>query len=331
MPVQSCEDSQRNHVQGIITIMNVRLLICLSALAAAVCAPASASAAQATGSLTMMRPDAPAGTASWKVDGTMLPIRGEATVAGVPYTNDTLFNTDSRYVHANLDSADRATTVDACGDGLGGITTQSLNGVAKASSIMQLDVTLNQLTGKGSATFGLTMDPYGSIDRTFLSGQTFYHIDSNCYGSPVVGTSAVDTVGGPGPLIFNGFMAQKVLDINWPLVRSSGAWYLNGTKYVSDGIFADNTVHAKLKIAGSGVSMHATCHVPNAHDLYRATTLTAAKEIMATAGFPRLVVTAPRRTRAARRGHYYVDNMVGNENPIFCGLGYLKLTRSLGP
>jgi hypothetical protein len=90
------------------------------------------------------------------------------------------------------------------------------------------------------------------------------------------------------------------------------------------------TITTSVTFAGSPVSLHAECTMPTVRNLAPAKTLASAKRITARAGFPHVINGGARMTRAARRGRYFIDEGIGNRNPIACGYRRLHLVRSLG-
>jgi hypothetical protein len=274
------------------------------------------------------RPVEPGAEARWTLDGAVLAARAEAPLVGVR-VDRTLIDTDSRYVHATLDRAEQGTTVTDCGDDMGGTTIQSLSGVATASSAFETDLVLDLLKGRGTAQVNVAESPYpGGLYRFFAPGQVTYHLHSTCYGSDETQNEPVDVVGDDPPTMFTGFTGDRVADISWPLRRSHGAWQLAGTRTLE--LYPDTfTVTAAVVFRGTPVGLHAQCHMPTVRQLRPAGTVAGAKRITARAGFPH-VSTGAVKTRAARRGHWFIREEIGNDNPLACGYRRLHLVRSLG-
>lgn len=270
----------------------------------------------------------PAARAQWTLDGSVLPARAEAPLVGLR-ADASLTNTDSRYVRATLESAQQDPVVSDCGDGTGATTTQTLGGVASAASVFEVELSLNLLSGRGTAHLGVAATPWlGAEGTDFAPGTTNSTYHSTCYGSVDDRAGVVDVIRDGEDAMFTAFVGGKINELSWRLTRGAGGvWQMQGTRRLeSDGVY---TVSASATFAGTPVSLHAGCAMPTVRDLAPARTLTQAKRITARAGFPH-VSTAAKMTRAAHRGRYFIDEAIGNRNPIRCGYRRLHLIRSLG-
>jgi hypothetical protein len=204
--------------------------------------------------------------------------------------------------------------------------------VHASSSILETDLTLNLLKGTGKATVGVASYPYSSGDYWAWMPGDVDVIDHNpCYDPTTDTPSSGEAVGDRdnGVSIFDGYVKNAVLGLTWPMQRSHGSWVIDKTKTVSPEV-SEVSVHAHLTFSGTPRSMHALCVTPSTKQLRPARTVTAAKRILAKAGFPRVKVTAPQFTRAAGKGHFYLSNLIGNRNPLSCGWRGIHLTKSKG-
>jgi hypothetical protein len=289
--------------------------------------------AGATGTYSLTSPTTgvyPARQAAWQMSGALLPARAEAPLVGVPLSAQ-ITNTDSRYVTAQLQSASIAPVVNNCGDGMGGTTTVQTSGVASAISTFETNLVLDYLHGRGHAEVSVAESPYTGATGAyyFAPGQSNYMVHSTCYDQVTDTSDTIPAVGGFSSVVFTDNESQNTKRINWPLRHAAnGAWVMGGSRTITDDV-QPVTVQANVAFTGSGVALHARCTMPTARDLAGARTLTQARRIMARAGYPASIATA-RRTRAVRRGHYFVLEGVGNTNPIACGYRRLHLVRSLG-
>jgi hypothetical protein len=303
------------------------------ALVAALILAGPAMAGTGRGTFTLARQAGaftPAAQARWALDGAVLPARAEAPLVGLR-ADPSLTNTDSRYVRATLQSAQQDPVVNDCGDGMGGTTTQTFGGVASAPSVFEVALSLNLLTGKGKAQVGVAETPWaGAEGRDFAPGMTTYTLHSTCYGSVQDSSSPVEVVRDGEQAMFTAFAASRLESLlSWRLRRGAGgAWHMAGARTLK--IDDTYTVTTSLSFAGSPVSLHAGCTMPTVRDLARARTLAAAKRITARAGFPHVLSRGSRKTRAARRGRYFIDEGIGNTGPVPCGSRGLHLVRSLG-
>jgi hypothetical protein len=273
----------------------------------------------------------PAARADWTVGGSVVGARAEAPKVGLP-ADRLLRDTDLRYVHASLTAAHVARETTDCGDGTGGTTTQSFDGVASASAAFQTELVLDQLHGRGSAQLAVADSPWpGSEDRAFAPGRTRYTMHSTCYGQTQDSSAEADVVGDGPPTFFGMFGPRRLYEHAWVLRRGhDGAWRMSGTHRWSD---AEQrlAVTANVAFRGSGRALHARCVIPRIRDLAPARSAAAAKRIMRRAGFPR-VTLGTRHTRAARRGRWFV--VAGYEElggqAALCDGSRLRLVRSLG-
>jgi hypothetical protein len=308
----------------------LHLAACATTAALTLIAAPPAGAAHARGSFALARQAGaftPAARAQWTLDGTVLPARAEAPLVGLR-ADPSLQNTDSRYVRATLQSAEQDPVVTDCGDGMGNTTTWRLGGVARAASVFETDVVLNLLTGRGTAEVGVAESPWpGSNGIAFAPGVVHSSFHSTCWGSVNDSTGAVDVIRDGEQTMYSAFVARAAT-LRWRLRRAAGAWHMGGSRsFRMDGV--THTVTTSLTFAGSPVSLHARCTMPTRRDLAPARSLAAARRIAARAGFPH-VLTGARATRAARRGRGYIDEGIGNRNPVPCGYRRLHLFRSLG-
>jgi hypothetical protein len=299
-------------------------------LAGGLAAPVAV-AATGTGTYRVDRPAGvgPAAHASWSVNGTLLGARAEAPLVGVavlPFLTDS----DSRYVLAKLVSAEQpAVTVD-CGDGLGGTTTQQISGVASARAAIETQIDLNLLHGKGTAQIDIGASPYQGTNGTYFApGLAKYIFHSTCFGTVQDSTDAVPVVGDPGPTLFTDHFGNQAMNIRWPLVRTpGGVWHVAAHRTL-DVSEKPETITVNMSFAGSATSLHAACVMPTVRDLRGAKTLKAARRIAARGGFPH-TIAGKRRTRATKKGRYFIMEAVGNGNAVPCGYRRLHLIRSLG-
>ena len=304
---------------------------CALAAATALALASPALAGTGAGTFTLARQAgafSPAARAEWKLDGVVLPARAEAPLVGVR-ADASLTNTDSRYVRATLESAQQDPIVTDCGDGTGDTTTQTLGGVASAPSVFEVDLSLNLLTGRGTAYLGVASSPWQGIEAIdFAPGMTNSTSHSTCSGMVDDSSRAVDVIRDGGEAMFTASVARQVNERAWRLRRrAGGAWRMGGTRRVkTDDVY---TVSTSVTFRGAPVSLHARCTMPTVRDLAPARTLTRARHIAARAGFPH-VISRAKMTRAARRGRYFIDEGVGNRSPVPCGYRRLHLIRSLG-
>jgi hypothetical protein len=271
----------------------------------------------------------PGARAQWSLDGSVLPARAEAPLVGLR-ADPSLTNSDSRYVRATLQSAQQDPRVSDCGDGMGGTTTQTLGGVASAPSVFEVALSLNLLTGRGTAQVGVAETPWQGAEGTdFAPGMTTYTLHSTCYGTVDDSTAPVDVIRDGEEAMFTAFAGRRIGQLTLRLRRGpGGTWHLGGSRTLKvDDVY---TVAASVTFAGSPVSLHAGCTMPTVRALNRARTLAAARRIAARAGFPHVIAAGSRMTKAARRGHYFIDEGIGNANPVRCGYRRLHLVRSLG-
>jgi hypothetical protein len=310
-----------------------RWRICLLALplAAAVAAPTGALAASGRGSYRLDRPAGavPAAHARWDVSGSFLAARAEAGVVGVQVLPQ-LVDTDSRYLAAKLVEADRAPVTTDCGDGTGHVSTVAISGVTGAPSAFEADLVLDLLHGRGSAQVNVAEAVYAGAEGTYFApGLARWSYTSTCYDPPEVQEADVPVLGSQGEWIFSDTIGRAAASVIWRLARTgSGPWRLSGRRTVTDGLERD-TITAAITFSGSPASMHARCTMPTVRDLRGARTVTQARAVAARAGFDHVSV-GTKRTRAARRGRFYLAEGIGNTNPIPCGYRGLHLLRSLG-
>lgn len=295
---------------------------------------APAQAASVSGDFVLSRTDDPAGSARWALGGTMEAERAVATDSGVGYPPGTLSDSDARYVTATLQAARQDPVVTACDEGA---DIRSYAGVASAASIFETDLVLNLLKGTGEATVGLAADPYGALDRMWAPGQTYVTDDpSTC--APFESdpqTSPVGVVGeraGDPDSIFDESVGRNLLSSAWPLVHGEdGAWRVQAARTVADRFGQENVeVRLEATFSGSPKSMHARCVTPTTKRLSGAHRVGQARAVLAEAGFSHVTVTKAKHTKAARKGHFYLSNLVGDRDPVPCGWKGIKLTRSLG-
>jgi hypothetical protein len=158
---------------------------------------------------------------------------------------------------------------------------------------------------------------------------TTYTLHSTCYGSVEDSTAPVDVIRDGEQAMFTAFAERQITQLTWRLRRGArGTWHLGGSRTVkSDDVY---TVAASVSFAGSPVSLHAGCTMPTVRNLAPARTFAGARRITTRAGFPHVVNGGARMTKAARRGHYFIDEGIGNANPVPCGLRHLHVVRSLG-
>jgi hypothetical protein len=240
----------------------------------------------------------------------VLPARAEAPLVGLS-ADQGLADTDSRYVRATLQSAQQDPVVMECGDGTGATTTTVLGGVASAPSVFEVALSLNLLTGRGTAHLGIAPSPWpGAEGVDFAPGTTNWTSHSTCYGTVEDRTDAVDVIRDGADAMFTAFAGRQIAELTWRLTRGAGgAWRMQGTRRVdADAVY---TVSAAATFAGTPASMHAGCAMPTVRDLAPARTLQQARRIAARAGFPH-VLARTKMTRAARRGRYFIDEGVGN-------------------
>jgi hypothetical protein len=307
------------------------LTACVVAAAIALGLASPARAGTGTGTFTLARQaDAatPAARADWALDGTVLAARAEAPLVGV--TPDAgLTDTDSRYVHATLQSAQQDPVVTDCGDETGGTTTVGFGGVVSAASVFEVELSLNLLTGRGTAHLGVAATPWqGAEGLDFAPGTTNSTSHSTCYGSVDDRSAVVDVIRDGGEAMFTASVGRQVNELSWRLTRGAGGvWRMQGTRrFNADSAY---TASAAATFAGTPASLHATCTMPTVHSLAPARTPKQARRILARAGFPHVLARA-KMTRAARRGRYFIDEAVGNSTPVRCGYRRLHLVRSLG-
>jgi hypothetical protein len=293
--------------------------------------PKATAGAQGQGDLAMTMGNG-AYAVRYHLAGAMLPERAEAAVAGWP-VDALLTDSDSRYVHADLVSMARPTIVYPCPGDDSRTGTITWAGISASSSIIRTDLTLDLVKGTGEAHIGVANLPYvGGDYRAWMPGIVDTVQDDNCYAEPthVVASGAAVGDRDPGVEIFDGFTMNRVLDLSWALVEQQGRWVLRGSSSLTpDGVHSVR-IDADITFSGDPTSMHALCVTPTTKQLRPARTVAAAKRILARAGFPSVKVTQPKHTRAARKGHYYLPDLIGNRSPVMCGYPKLRLTRSLG-
>jgi hypothetical protein len=301
-----------------------------AAVALGVASPAMAGTGAGTFSLARQAGGAsPAARADWTLDGVVLAARAEAPLVGLT-ADKTLIDTDSRYVHAMLRSAHQDPVVTDCGDGTGGTTTEALGGVASAGSVFEVALSLNRLHGRGTAQVGVAESPWpGNYGIDFAPGVTNATSHSTCYGTVDDRSGTADIIHDGEQAMFPALVGERANQLTWRLTRAARrTWRMQGTRHLDvGGVY---TVSTSVTFAGTPVSLHARCVMPTVHDLAPARTLKQARRIVARAGFSHIINARAKMTKAAHRGRYYIDEGVGNRDPVRCGYRRLHLVRSQG-